>query len=76
MAKWLAAVAVIAVASIISGDFAHGSPENFDRGRGSRALSLCAQLVLPAGYPCSDHTVLRSVVFFVRIPFFFWVGVK
>ncbi|KAF7811031.1 triacylglycerol lipase 1 [Senna tora] len=48
----------IVIASLIAGDFADTSPENFhDLLRSPPDKSLCAQLIVPAGYSCSENTI-------------------
>ncbi|KAI4298515.1 hypothetical protein L6164_032065 [Bauhinia variegata] len=58
MARWLAALAVTSIVSLVLGDFViESSPENFDGMLRSPDVSLCEHLILPAGYPCSEHTI-------------------
>lgn len=66
MARLLAAVAATAITvSILFGDSADG----FDGG-GSHPEpqpSLCDELILPAGYPCSEYTVLHNLTLFFSL---------
>ncbi|XP_028781172.1 triacylglycerol lipase 1 [Neltuma alba] len=57
MASLLPAVAALTTVFLILGEFVETSPAKFDDLLRSPAESLCLQLIVPAGYSCSEITI-------------------
>ncbi|KAI9127590.1 hypothetical protein K1719_000583 [Acacia pycnantha] len=57
MARLLPAVAALTILFLILGEFVETSPAKFDNSLRSPVDSLCHQLIVPAGYECSEITI-------------------